>query len=87
MANSYVNNVIVVDTTGYTHPGPLYIENIKFIGAANATAAITAGTTGSGAPLYEAAGAASVAESICIYAKDGIHVAVASGAKLYIYLE
>lgn len=87
MANSRVNNVIFVDTTGYTFSGPLYIESIKFIGATGATAAITAGTSGTGAPLYEAAGTASVAEEVCIAAKDGLHVAVASGAKLYIYLE
>lgn len=88
MANITANNVIYIDTTGYTHSGPLEIESIKYIGAASGTALITQGVSGSGSRLWEEAGTANVfnGES-CIAAKDGIHVAIAAGVKVYIYLK
>ena len=87
MANTRVNNVIYVDTTGYTLAGPLTIESVKYIGASSGTALITAGTGGSGSRIWEEAGTNNqAAEEVCIRADDGIHVAVTNSAKVYIYL-
>ena len=87
MANSVANNVIYVDTTGYTYSGPLEICSIKYIGAASETAVITQGVTGSGSILWEESGTANVFNSdVELAAKDGIHVAIAAGVKLYLYL-
>lgn len=87
MANSVANNVVYIDTTGYTYNGPLEIRSIKYIGAASGTAVITQGTSGSGAKLWEEAGTANVFNGdVELAAKDGIHVAIAAGVKLYLYL-
>ena len=57
MANTRVNNVVYVDTTGYTLSGPCTIEAIKYIGNTSGTAIITAGTAGTGSRLWEESGA------------------------------
>jgi len=88
MANTRTNNVIYVDTTGYTLEGPVSIESIKYIGNTSGTALITTGTGGSGSRLWEEAGTNNqAADAVCIFANDGIHVAVTNSAKVYIYLE
>lgn len=88
MANTLANNVLYIDTTGYTYAGPLKIEGIKYIGTASGTALITQGVSGSGSRLWEETGTANVFNGdACINANDGIHVAIAAGVKLYIYLE
>lgn len=88
MANTRANNVIYIDTTGFISVGPLEIEAIKYIGSASGTAVITSGVSGSGNRLWEEAGTANIFNGdCCIKAKDGLHVAVTNGAKLYIYLE
>lgn len=87
MANSYSGNVIYVDTTGYTYSGHAKICAVKYIGHASGTAAITQGTSGSGAPVWQESGTSNQAvdaiEAVC----DSFHVAVANSAKVYIYLE
>ncbi len=88
MANTRANNVIYVDTTGYTLDGPVWIEAIKYIGNTSGTALITTGTGGSGSRLWEEAGTNNQsADDVCIYASNGIHVAVTNSAKVYIYLK
>ena len=87
MANTEQYNVIQVDTTGYVKASTVTIKAIKYVGASGATAVVTAGTTGSGARLYEAAGATSEIAEVCIRAPERFHVTLTSGAKLYIYQE
>lgn len=88
MANSRTGNVVFVDTTGATVAGPAKIGSVKYIGNTSGTAAITAGTSGSGNPIWQEAGSNNVAaEEICAFCQDGFHVAVTNSAKVYIYLE
>jgi hypothetical protein len=87
MANTAQNNVIKVDTTAYTNSNPLKIAAIKYIGNTSGTAAITAGTSGSGASLWVESGTANQCNEVSINAADGIHVALTNGAQVYIYLK
>jgi hypothetical protein len=85
MANTRTANVIYCDTTA-SFSGPLSICSLKYIGAASGTAVITA--TDSGSRLWEEAGASNLrSDEVEIQANDGITVTIASGAKVYIYLE
>lgn len=86
MANARDCNVIFVDTTAYTYALPARICGIKYIGAASGTALIKHAATG-GVQIYAASGSTDVYDNVEINAKDGLYVEVASGAKLYIYLE
>jgi len=88
VANGKTYNVIFVDTTGYTHSGPVKIEAVKYIGNTSGTAVISAGTGGSGQVLWKEAGANNIAtEEVCINCADGFHVAVTNSAQAIIYLK
>jgi hypothetical protein len=88
MANSRTGNIIFVDTTGFTLDQAVTIGYVKYIGNTSGTAAITAGTSGSGAPVWQESGATNqAADEICARCDSGLHVAVTNGAKVYIYLE
>lgn len=88
MANAKTNQVIYVDTTGYTLDACCTIKAVKYIGNTSGTALITSGTSGSGGRLWEESGASNQAvEELEIRVTDGFHVAVTNSAKVYIYLE
>lgn len=84
MANAIDNNVIYIDTTGYTNTQPLKIESIRYIGAASSSAVIT---SGGGVRLFESALATNETAEVCINAQNGISVALTGTAKIYIYLK
>lgn len=85
MANATKNNVIAVDTTGYTDTRSLRIVSVKYV--AGTSASIKA-TNVSGTILWETASTADQCDPVSIKADDGIYVTLAgAGAKVYIYLE
>jgi len=87
MANSRQANVIFVDTTGYTLDQKVTIKAVKYIGASNGTVVITAGTSGTGAPIWKDSGSANQAADEISARVDGFHVAITNSAQVYIYLE
>lgn len=88
MANTRVDNVIHVDTTGYTLAGPAKICSVKYIGNTSGTAVITAGVSGSGSPIWKESGANNIpVEEIEVFCQDGFHVALTNSAEVFIYLE
>jgi hypothetical protein len=87
MANAKSNNVIYVDTTGYTFDQTVTICYVKYIGNTSGTAVITVGTSGSGNKIWEEAGATNLSSDEIEARVDGFHVALTNGAKVYIYLE
>jgi hypothetical protein len=88
MANGKTNNVIFVDTTGYTDSSAAIIESVKYIGNTSGTAVITAGTAGTGQTLWKESGSSNqAAEEICVRCDGGFHVAVTNSAQVLIYLK
>lgn len=87
MSNARSNNVIFVDTTGYTLNQHVKICSVKYIGNASGTAVITVGTSGSGASIWQESGSANQAADEIEAVVDGFHVAITNSAKVYIYLE
>lgn len=87
MANARSNNVIYVDTTGYTLSQNVKICSVKYIGNTSGTANITVGTSGSGASIWQESGASNQAAEEIEAVVDGFHVAITNSAKVYIYLE
>lgn len=87
MANSFTENVHFVDTDDTTLSGIKLVESIKYIGNTNGTVVIKSGTS-SGAQLWQGSGASDFLDSeLCIRAKEGLHIAITNGAKVYIYLK
>jgi hypothetical protein len=88
MANTKAGNVYFFDTTAGTIPGPAKIGSVKYIGNTSGTAAITAGTGGSGNPVWQESGTSNqAAEEICAFSSDGFYIALTNSAKIYVYLE
>lgn len=86
MANVYDVGVHFVDTDDTTISGKVYISAIKYIGNASGTVVIKSGSS-SGDTIWQESGASNVFNQVCISAKDGIHIAITNGAKVFIYLK
>ena len=88
MSNAMTNNVIRVDTTGYTNTNRLRICGVKYIGNTSGTASIKADASSSGQILWEESGANNVWNpELEINAAGGIYVTLTNSAVIYIYLE
>ena len=87
MANYMRENVIFVDTDGYTKPGNTIIDSVFYKGNTSGEIKIRQGTASNGAVLYENDGTDDDHFDTCIRSKDGIYVEVANGASIYIYLK
>lgn len=85
MANAKKNNVLAVDTDGYTDTRNMRIVAIKYLPG---TSASIKATDSSGTILWETASTAELCDQVEIKADDGIYVTLAgAGAKVYIYLD
>lgn len=82
MANASSGTVHYVDTTATTlnNGGKVYIQSVKYIGAATGTAGITS----DGKTIWEEAGTANV-HNECEMVVDNVVVNVTNGAKVYVY--
>jgi hypothetical protein len=85
MANATTGSVIYVDTTAYQGVGKVYITAIKYIGSASGTAEIKTGNA-SGTSIWAESGTTNVFNGELEIVADDIHVILANGAKVYIYL-
>jgi len=86
MPTSNSNTLYFTATSGVV--GPIFIQAIKYIGASNGTALITAGTASGGVSLWEQAGTANWSDSeISIKNGRGVYITITNAAKVYIYLK
>lgn len=87
MANTFINNVIRVDTTA-AFALNIRIRSIKYVGDESGTADVRAKAASDGDILWNHTGDVIAHDAnIDIVAKDGVYVTVTNGAVVYLYLE
>jgi len=87
MANTRDNNVIALDSTGAISGDVWRIKSFHYVGASSGSV-ILRSPDGSGKVVYEASGASDNSLDVGnLHVIGDLHVTVANGAKLYIYLK